>query len=54
MTSISGRGANAMEDMKENANVDKTVQKQTLQIETAEQWKTTNLVQYDATKWLSI
>lgn len=43
-----------MEDMKENADVDKTVKKQTLQIETAEQWKTTNLVQYDAKKWLSI
>ena len=54
LTSISGRGANAMEDVKENANADKTVKKQTLQIETVEQWKPTNMVQYDVEKWLSI
>ena len=35
-------------------NVNKAVKKRTLQTETAEKWKTTSLVQYDAENLLSI
>ena len=36
-----------VKEVKKPDNVSKTVKKRTLQIETAEKWKTTSLVQYD-------
>ena len=43
-----------MTGVKENENVNETVKKSALQIETAEKWKTTYLVQQNAENWLSI
>ena len=39
-----------VKEVKKPDNVNKTVKKRTLQIETAEKWKTTSLVQYDTEK----
>ena len=54
LTSFFSGSTSAMKEVKKPDNVNKTVKKQTLQIETAEKWKTTTLVQYDKENWLSI
>ena len=54
MTFFSSGSTSTVGKVNKTDNVNKTVKKQTLQIETAEKWKTTFLVQYDTENWLSI
>ena len=53
LTSIFSGSTSDVKEVKKPVNVNKTVKKQTLQTETAEKWKTTSLLQYDAENLLS-
>ena len=53
LTSFFSGSTTVVKEVKKPDNVNKSVKKQTLQIETVEKWKTTSLVQYDPENWLT-
>ena len=54
LTSFFSGSTTVVKEIKKPDNVSKSVKKQTLQIETAEKWKTESLVHYDPENWLNI